>query len=50
MNPLNQHLHEQDPDIAVFIAQENERQEHHIELIASENYTAKLLCRRKAVS
>ena len=41
MNPLNQHLHEQDPDIAAFIAQENERQEHHIELIASENYTSK---------
>ena len=41
MNPLNQHLHEQDPDIAAFIAQENERQEHHIELIASENYTRK---------
>ncbi|MFD3316933.1 serine hydroxymethyltransferase [Alteromonas macleodii] len=41
MNPLNQHLHEQDPDIAAFIAQENNRQEHHIELIASENYTSK---------
>ena len=41
MNPLNQHLHEQEPDIAAFIAQENERQEHHIELIASENYTSK---------
>ena len=41
MNPLNQHLHEQDPDIAAFIAQENKRQEHHIELIASENYTSK---------
>lgn len=41
MNPLNQHLHEQDPDIAAFVAQENERQEHHIELIASENYTSK---------
>ena len=41
MNPLNHHLQQQDPDIAQFIAQENDRQEHHIELIASENYTSK---------
>lgn len=41
MNPLNHHLQQQDPDIAQFIAQENARQEHHIELIASENYTSK---------
>lgn len=41
MNTLNQHLHQIDPDIAQFIEQENTRQEHHIELIASENYTSK---------
>ena len=41
MNTLNQHLDQQDPDIAKFIAQEDTRQEHHIELIASENYTSK---------
>lgn len=41
MNTLNQNLYQQDTDIAQFIAQEDERQEHHIELIASENYTSK---------
>lgn len=41
MNTLNQNLTQQDPDIAQLIAQEDERQEHHIELIASENYTSK---------
>jgi len=41
MNTLNQHLQQIDPDIAQFIEQENTRQEHHIELIASENYTSK---------
>ena len=41
MNSLNNNLHQIDPDIAEFIEQENVRQEHHIELIASENYTSK---------
>jgi len=34
--PLSQH----DPDVAAAIAREEQRQEHHIELIASENYTS----------
>ena len=29
-----------DPEIAAVIAQENQRQQDHIELIASENYTS----------
>ncbi|WP_334015660.1 serine hydroxymethyltransferase [Alteromonas sp. S167] len=41
MNSLNNNLHQIDPDIAEFIEQENVRQEHHIELIASENYASK---------
>lgn len=41
MNYLNHTLAEIDSDIAQFIAQEDARQEHHIELIASENYTSK---------
>lgn len=41
MNNLNHTLTEIDPDIAQFIEQEDARQEHHIELIASENYTSK---------
>ena len=41
MNNLNHTLTEIDPDIAQFIEQEDVRQEHHIELIASENYTSK---------
>ena len=41
MNSLNNNLHQVDPDIAEFIEQENVRQEHHIELIASENYASK---------
>lgn len=41
MNSLNNKLHQIDPDIAEFIEQENVRQEHHIELIASENYASK---------
>ena len=41
MTSLNNNLHQIDPDIAEFIEQENVRQEHHIELIASENYTSK---------
>ena len=41
MNNLNHTLAEIDADIAQFIEQEDARQEHHIELIASENYTSK---------
>ena len=41
MNNLNHNLSDIDPDIAEFIAQEDTRQEHHIELIASENYTSR---------
>ena len=41
MNYLNHTLAEIDSDIAQFIEQEDARQEHHIELIASENYTSK---------
>lgn len=41
MNNLNHTLTEIDSDIAQFIEQEDARQEHHIELIASENYTSK---------
>lgn len=41
MNNLNHTLAEIDSDIAQFIEQEDARQEHHIELIASENYTSK---------
>ena len=41
MSPLNERLHKQDPAIAELILQEDKRQEHHIELIASENYTSK---------
>lgn len=41
MNNLNYNLSDIDPDIAEFIAQEDTRQEHHIELIASENYTSR---------
>ena len=40
MNNLNHTLNDIDPDIAGFIAEEDVRQEHHIELIASENYTS----------
>ncbi|WP_338519986.1 serine hydroxymethyltransferase [Alteromonas gracilis] len=40
MNNLNHTLNDIDPDIAGFIAEEDIRQEHHIELIASENYTS----------
>lgn len=41
MTNLNHNLSDIDPDIAEFIAQEDTRQEHHIELIASENYTSR---------
>ncbi|MCB4436681.1 serine hydroxymethyltransferase [Alteromonas sp. McT4-15] len=41
MNNLNHNLSDIDSDIAEFIAQEDTRQEHHIELIASENYTSR---------
>jgi glycine hydroxymethyltransferase len=40
MNNLSHNLSDIDPDIAGFIAEEDTRQEHHIELIASENYTS----------
>lgn len=41
MNNLNHNLSDIDSDIAEFIAQEDTRQEHHVELIASENYTSR---------
>lgn len=41
MNHLNTTIHEIDPEIQALIEQEQVRQEEHIELIASENYTSK---------
>ncbi len=40
MNYLNHPLSEVDPEIAAIIDREHERQETHIELIASENFTS----------
>lgn len=40
MNTLNTSLSDADPDVLEYINQEKVRQEHHIELIASENYTS----------
>ena len=36
----NSSLEDQDPDVFKAISQENQRQEQHIELIASENYAS----------
>ena len=40
---LNKTINELDPDLAKAIEQEQKRQEEHIELIASENYTTRLV-------
>ena len=41
MKLLNESLNNVDPEIAAVIAKETRRQEDHIELIASENYTSR---------
>ncbi len=41
MISINSNLHETDPDLSKLINQENLRQETHLELIASENFTSK---------
>ena len=41
MNMLNTPLEQTDADIFNIIEEETQRQEDHIELIASENYTSK---------
>ena len=40
---LNKTINELDPDLAKAVEQEQKRQEEHIELIASENYTTRLV-------
>ena len=40
---LNNTINELDPDLAKAVEQEQKRQEEHIELIASENYTTRLV-------
>ena len=40
---LNKAINELDPDLAKAVEQEQKRQEEHIELIASENYTTRLV-------
>ena len=40
---LNKTINEIDPDLAKAVEQEQKRQEEHIELIASENYTTRLV-------
>ena len=40
---LNKTINELDPDLAKAVEQEQKRQEEHIELIASENYTTCLV-------
>ena len=40
---LNKTINELDPDLAKAVEQEQQRQEEHIELIASENYTTRLV-------
>lgn len=41
MSDLNMSLKETDPDLFALLSDEGKRQENHIELIASENYTSK---------
>ena len=41
MSPLNNNLAAIDPELWNAIQAENQRQEHHIELIASENYVSR---------
>jgi len=40
---INKTINELDPDLAKAVEQEQQRQEEHIELIASENYTTRLV-------
>ena len=41
LEPINSKLEDTDAEIANLIKQENQRQENHLELIASENFTSK---------
>ena len=40
---VNKTINELDPDLAKAVEKEQQRQEEHIELIASENYTTPLV-------